>query len=634
MDGTDIIKGVLAWKAVDHFVTSADARLYAQSNDKNISYLMDRDDKYQSISEKSLEAQLRAQSDNKYINEQQIKFAANEAYENRKHEAYMQSRELEIREKEIYAQEKSDENQRYIAELGIKASLRNADLDREARLRMHAQELDLTEQLELRRLRVQEQINAQQEQLQKYLLEQGKKNSQELEYFKALAMRETQILLARENAQNILQDHMVQEALKNFPLNISPIVLLRNRPHSLKGLLRFSSNLKDCVIPDVTQVYEDVKRYAENPEAINVFIAPIHVDSKIKHKENISLQIWDTIYQKVESFFTERFNRRGKHPVIFYPTAWKDKTVAGQHASETLHFFLKNMPCIVIEPRFDGYSLSLMLSCWNLGYISTDHVRFELKFDINLDLQLIKSAYQRSRSALNLINKLNIDDETINSKKKEFEANVNFYDQLGLNGDISEETLSEIEAMGVYNIFKIDPTVDLKGITDDISSLIGINIALLADIHHLFSTDTVPLLPEIFKDVFPSNFQDRNLRELISQCYERVYISLRKSDTESVNIENRRELEKVRELQITNMQKLLELIDKEDIKNTIVGQLRQYISDKYGETSTGTDDELWIYAVDKMAVDDIPFFKEILPNIEDRRLYKRIDKKIAELQRT
>lgn len=230
-------------------------------------------------------------------------------------------------------------------------------------LELEAHRLAFQEKLEMRRLQFQEQMEEKRAELQRTLTELNIRNSQQIAHFQAIAMRETQILVARENAQNTLQDRMVQAALKDFPLNISPLVLLKNRPHSLSSLFRFTIG-QECRAIDV---YNDVMSYAANPEALNIFVAPVYVDNKIRNRQVLNEQIWDTTYQKLESFFTKYYNRRSKRPVIFYPTAWNDKFNPGMHASEALHFFLKDMPCVVIESRFDGLNFRLMISAWGLG---------------------------------------------------------------------------------------------------------------------------------------------------------------------------------------------------------------------------------------------------------------------------
>lgn len=626
-----LIKAVAAYKAIDHCVTSADARLSYQASSEQLDYLRRRDSDLQRQQAQSLSyqanADMRAREHDAEQRENDRRHDAEQAMLERDHQERMQRMALRAKAEEREMQER-------VATMQMQTAMRISDLDREAQLTMHAQTLDQNEQLETRRLRVQSQIAKQQDELQRYLAQQGIKSNQEIEKFKALAMRETQILLARENAQNTLQDHLVQEALRTFPLNISPIVLLQNRPHSLKGLLRFSSNMPNkTLLPDITQVYNDVKAYSENPEALNVFIAPIHIDSKISNRETLSQQVWDSIYQYVESFFTEHYNRRGQHPVIMYPTAWKDKSMAGQHAGETLHFFLRDMPCIVLEPRFDGHSFSIMMSSWGIGYQTSDHIRTEMSFDLNLDALLIKAAFERSKKSLSLLDKLgdNLDPKLI-EKKKRLEQNIKYYDLLDFGSRIDAGTLDEIEALGVYSLFDIDPSCDMAETTKILSSLLCVNLAIMADVHHLQATDAVPVFPKLFAQHFPFLYEDKDFREIVSKCYERVYIFLRNSDASYSDDTNRRELERVREMQITNLQKQLELINQTELVNSIEDKLRKYAEDRHGVTGMSME-ELWSYMIDSMTADDIPFFKELLPNIDERRRYKQIDKKIAELQR-
>ena len=189
---------------------------------------------------------------------------------------------------------------------------------RHFQMEMEANRMAFQERIEMRRLQVQKQLEEQRAKLTIALNEKNIKNSREIARFNAMAMRETQILVARENAQNLLQEHMVQDALKNFPLNISPLVLLKNRPHSLASLLRFTvaSNDKEVAECNLADVASDVMNYAENPESLNVFVAPVHIDSKIKNREILSKQIWDTTYQRLESFFTAHYNRRSKQHTL------------------------------------------------------------------------------------------------------------------------------------------------------------------------------------------------------------------------------------------------------------------------------------------------------------------------------
>ena len=133
--------------------------------------------------------------------------------------------------------------------------------------------MSFQEQLEARRLRCQEHIERQRAELQTYLAEKGMANNREIALFQARAMRQTQMLVAQENARNVLHDHLLQDALRTFPLNVSPLVLLKNQSQSLGYLLNFSEPQGERKI-SVAQVYEEVEESRRHPEALNIFIAP------------------------------------------------------------------------------------------------------------------------------------------------------------------------------------------------------------------------------------------------------------------------------------------------------------------------------------------------------------------------
>ena len=507
--------------------------------------------------------------------------------------------------------------------------------NRKFQLEIEAKRLSYQERTEMRRLQLQEQMENKRMVLQESLAKRNIKNAQEIAKFQAVAMRETQILVARENAQNMLHDHLVQSALKDFPLNISPLVLLKNRPHSLSSLLRFTVG-EDCNMGDVVS---DVLGYADNPEALNVFVAPVYVDSKIKNRKVLSDQIWDTTYQRLESFFIEHYNRRSKRPVIFYPTAWNDKCHPGMHASETLHFFLRDMPCLVLEPRFDGQNFRLMISAWGLGYASTDHIRTELKFDLNIDAVLAQSAYQRSKKALSVIAGIvNADvppslKASFASMESTLERNVLLYESLNLDEKIQNNQLDEIDSFGIYNIFKIEPVQDLSTLAYMLSAQIGMTLAALTDIHHLRSTDIDPILPSLLKEHFSELYAYEELRKLLFRSYENIFIYLRNEDTRLlISKEDNNRLKLVREQQIDLVRSELALISSSDIENEIEKKIRQYAEQEYKLTHEDFD-ELWDLCLDKIRMKDKPFFDPILrtKGLDDIKL-KQLDKILCRLK--
>ena len=510
---------------------------------------------------------------------------------------------------------------------------------RHFQMEMEANRMAFQERIEMRRLQVQKQLEEQRAKLTIALNEMNIKNSREIARFNAMAMRETQILVARENAQNLLQDRMVQDALKNFPLNISPLVLLKNRSHSLASLLRFTvakndNEVTECNLADVAS---DVMNYAENPEALNVFVAPVYVDSKIKNREILSRQIWDTTYQRLESFFIAHYNRRSKRPVIFYPTAWNDKYSPGMHASETLHFFLRDMPCVVLEPRFDGNNFRIMVSSWGLGYTSTEHVRTELNFNINIDAILAYSVYERSKTALGVLNDLAKADIAETEKTPFFmqqrilERNIKLYESLRIDERIgNKEKMNEIDAFGIYNIFKIEPVQDLVLLSDALSAQIGMTLASLTDIHHLRSTDTDPIFPELMKEHFPQLYSNEELRKLLYKSYERIFIHLRNEENYLLSPDERKLLVNIREQQISKVRFDLELQSGENSKEEIEQQIRKYSK----ETFDFEDSDfryVWETCLDEMSAKDKPFFELLLPQIEDEVMQRQLKKKLNRL---
>lgn len=536
---------------------------------------------------------------------------------------------------EEFQKRQQKENQLFQAERDAQQQAFQRQRDAEQRhfqMEMEANRMAFQERIEMRRLQVQKQLEEQRAKLTIALNEMNIKNSREIARFNAMAMRETQILVARENAQNLLQDRMVQDALKNFPLNISPLVLLKNRSHSLSSLLRFTVG-ENCNMADVAS---DVMNYAENPEALNVFVAPVYVDSKIKNREILSKQIWDTTYQRLESFFTTHYNRRSKRPVIFYPTAWNDKYSPGMHASETLHFFLRDMPCVVLEPRFDGNNFRIMVSSWGLGYTSTEHVRTELNFNINIDAILAYSVYERSKTALGVLNDLAKADIAETEKTPFFmqqrilERNIKIFETLHIEERIINNKMNEIDALGIYNIFKIEPIQDLDLLSKSLTYQIGMTLATLTDIHHLRSTDVDPVYPRLMKENFPELYANEKIRRSLYENYRDIFLRIREEESKIYSLEERRLLENIRETQIKKICSDLGIENGENSKEEVEAILRK-ISKELFNFEHPEFIEVWETCLEKMTVKEKPNFELLLPLIEDEVMQRQLKKKLNRL---
>lgn len=512
---------------------------------------------------------------------------------------------------------------------------------KEFQLEMEEKRMSFQWKMEAQRMRFQERMEEKREELQKYLQENQIEASKAIALFQARAMRQTQMQLAQRHAQDTLQDHLLQNALSTFPLNVSPLVLLKNQSQPLGHLLAFSDADKDSASKiSIAQVYEEVmdvykkkKDRVKQPDALNIFVAPVHIDSKIKNRKVLSDQIWDTVYQRIESFFTLNYNRTSDHPVIFYPTAWNDKYNPGMHAAETLHYFLKDLPCVVIEPRFDGTTFRMMFSTWGLGYNSTLHHRTELSFPINIDAVLAWSVYERSLKALEAIKEidslLDINDYGFGMKKRELERNVDLYQALHIEERLKENRMQEIDALGIYNIFKVEPMQDLATLADYLSARIGLNLAVLADIHHLRSYDRNPILPKLLTEkYFPTLYNDKSIREQLFKEYEDSYIWLRKEEIE-IDV-----MRGIRDNQIAAIKNQLYLSSSEEMLEDLTKAACSYVKNRFN-IDAATLTEAIKLSIDFWEKKDLEYFNDLLERESgsiDRKLRVRISSKMLDLK--
>lgn len=353
----------------------------------------------------------------------------------------------------------------------------------------------------------QSQLNSlQQEVNQKFqaqLQEKGFQNQKDLAYMSGMLARQTTFLANIQNFQNTLRNRLFDDALKNFPLNIPPMVMLQNAGISLGNITdkvigddpltqSILSSLTEDGLPSSKILEKFKKQMQANPIALSVFITPLQIDSRVAGKEKISTIVWDNIYQKVESLFVNEYNRSGERPVIFYPGAWNINAKPGMHASEILYFFTKGMPVIVIEPRFDGKQLRFMFSCWGVGMMSDQHIRQEISFDIDWNDIILPSVYERSKAGLEALSKIENISPLLLEVKKRMKHNVEMYDALNSIGGLKEINIAD----DLTKLFYIS-NEDYAILADMLSNSIGMILSTISDVHHLLTRGIEPLYPKI-----------------------------------------------------------------------------------------------------------------------------------------
>lgn len=355
------------------------------------------------------------------------------------------------------------------------------------------------------------------------LQESGFQNQKDLAYISGMLARQTTFLANIQNCQNALRSRLFDDALRNFPLNIPPIVMLQNAGISIGNLTdkvldddpltkKVLSSISDEAIANGNVLEHFKKQMQANPVALSVFVTPLQMDSRVAAKDKISTIVWDNVYQQVESMFVNEYNRSGDRPVIFYPSAWNVNAKPGMHAAEILYFFTKGMPVVVVEPRFDGKRLRFMFSCWGVGMMGDNHIRQEIAFDVDWNDLILPAVYERSKRGLESLGKIEKMPPVLAEIHKRLKHNVEMYDMLQEANGLSHNDICD----DLSKLFYLS-NEDYKDISEMLSNSLGMVLSSLSDVHHLLSRGIEPLFPQIKDKYFGELFNKLNpddLREL------------------------------------------------------------------------------------------------------------------------
>lgn len=296
-------------------------------------------------------------------------------------------------------------------------------------------------------------------------------------------------------------------AAQNFPLNISPFVILGNNGFD--------------VIDGVSQ-HEIAQKSETTATPLNIFINPLLINSRVQSSGIVTAQVWNRVIQNVESVFINEYGRNGERPVIFYSTAWNPNVRPGTHAAETIYYFLRYIPTLVVEPRYDGKTIHIIVSGWNIGMEQNRMFRQEINIDWDWSMMISTACYERSKNALALLENVT-GIASVDVQKQMLAKNVQTYEQLHiadyLNG---KKELSELESLGDYSrLFSVDEK-DTQILADMVSAYIGMTMSALADVHYLISANVSPKFKTVCNDYF-SKIIDNNLIDAYLPLFDSAY---------------------------------------------------------------------------------------------------------------
>lgn len=390
---------------------------------------------------------------------------------------------------------------------------------------------------EAKKMAYQASINRQQQELsqqfQMQMKERGFKDQKELAYMQAMLTRQTTFLANIQNSQNAIRTKMFDDALRHFPLNIPPLVMLQNAGIPINNLtdelykddpllMGVMNELQDKTLSEEAFYTRFKSNMQSNPVGLSVFVTPLQIDARVAAKEKIAAMVWDDVYQAVESMFIKEYNRSGERPVIFYPGAWNVSAKPGLHASEILYFFTKGMPVIVLEPRFDGKKLRLMFSCWGIGMMADNHVRQEIDIDADWNQFILQSVYERSKHGLEKLNKLSEMPLPLAEIKKRLEHNLSMCKALRLADNVRVDDLYD----DINKLFYLTNS-DFTPLSNVISNSLGMVLSIVSDVHHLMSRGIEPRFPYIKDQYFGDILKliDSNSAKMLNASFKEVFDS-------------------------------------------------------------------------------------------------------------
>jgi hypothetical protein len=211
------------------------------------------------------------------------------------------------------------------------------------------------------------------------------------------------------------------------------------------------------------------------------------------------------------------------------------------------------------------------------------------------------------------------------------ERNIKLYESLRIDERIgNKEKMNEIDAFGIYNIFKIEPVQDLALLSKSLSAQIGMTLATLTDIHHLRSTDINPIYPKLLKEEFPELYNNKELCDQLFKSYKKVFLRIIEEETYLLSPEERGMLQSNRSLQLNEIKTLLAIQDEKKSNEEIEYLIREYCRKAFGVEDPDFK-YVWEICLDEMSAKDMSFFESLLPQIKDEAMQRQLKKKLNQL---
>lgn len=426
------------------------------------------------------------------------------------------------------------------------------------------------------------------------------KESMEHAEYLQLIQRHTSMLVAEQNHRSALKNIFIQDSLRRFPLKVSPYILMENNNIDTVATLCGSSGDAENLRSNVLSL--------SMPRPLSVFIVPVHIDSRLVGNEVLATQVGDNIYSNLESFITNEYGSDSPRPIKLYSTAWNSDVKGGLHSADEIYFYLKNLPSIVIEPKYDGTTFKLTLSYWSIGYEDSKQHRTEISIPLDVNVMVVQSAYNRSKKAMDVLSGVSVASKAIQEQKASCACNVRIYEELHLSEHLENRMRElietghsdELKELGDYiRFFTLLPS-DISVVSDSMTVLIAMIVSALADVHHLLSNDVSPHFPSIYRHYYSDHVDTKLLRHF-SHMYEMAYIRLSETYPEQEN---------VRLVQKENVMALLGFSQTEDLRYALVEKCKCLKAGN--ECDRWSDKDLIDYYIDHLD-DDVAFRKAIRP---------------------